>query len=159
VVVAIVSAFGFAAVLLLGEFLSETLGSSRSVFGGFLVSSVFWAVLQIFRGRPDTLLNPDFWPAILFLGVITTIAPFSLFVWGLGKIGAPASGITTTIEPVSGAVLAYIWLGQALTGFQIAGALAVIIGIALLQLERSSEPGVPEAFATPATADFERSGD
>jgi DME family drug/metabolite transporter len=143
VTVAVISAFGFAGALLLGEFLSETLGSASSVFGGFLVSSLFWATLQLFRGRPDTLLNPDFWPAILFLGVVTTIAPFSLFVWGLGKIGASAAGITSTLEPVGGAVLAYVWLGQSLSVVQILGGAAVVLGVALLQLEKDAT-GIPE---------------
>ena len=157
VAVAIVSAFGFAGVLLLGEFLDGNLGSAPSVFGGFLVSGVFWAGLQLVRGRPDTLLNRDFWLPILFLGIVTTIAPFSLFVWGLGRVGASPAGIISTLEPVSGALLAYMWLGQSLSAAQIAGAAAVVLGIGLLQLDRTPDPADAVGASAAETAPVTRS--
>jgi DME family drug/metabolite transporter len=144
VAIAVVSAFGFAGVLLLGEFLGRTVGSIPSVFGGFAVGAMFWSVVLLLRGRPETLLDPQFWPAIAFLGVATTIAPFSLFLWGLRVVGAAPAGIISTLEPVSGAMIAYLFLSQTLTGVQIVGAVAAVFGIALLQLKPSVDAPTEE---------------
>jgi drug/metabolite transporter (DMT)-like permease len=142
IAVAFASAVAFCAYVLFGETVGARLGSERSVLTGFVIAGVFWAIVQIVRGRPDTLLNSSFWPGIIFLGIVTTIAPFMLFLWGLGVVSASPAGIISTLEPVSGALLAYVWLRQSLSPAQIAGAIAVIVGIALLQ---SDVKPVPEA--------------
>jgi drug/metabolite transporter (DMT)-like permease len=108
----------------------------QAVLRGFIVASVLWVVVQAARGRPDTLLDPRFTFGVLFLAVATTIAPFLLFVWGLRRIRASDAGIVSTLEPLAAAVIAFAWLGQALSAWQIVGGVLVIIGIALVQAER-----------------------
>jgi drug/metabolite transporter, DME family len=142
IVLGLVSAVAFSAYVLFGENVGRLIGSERAVLAGFVIAGTFWLVVQIVRGRPQTLLDSSFWPGIVFLGVVTTIAPFMLFLWGLGVVSASPAGIISTLEPVSGALLAYLWLGQALSMSQIVGAVAVIVGIALLQ---SDVKPVPEA--------------
>lgn len=137
VVLALASAVSFAAYVLSGEKVEKRLGSERSVFAGFVVAGIFWAAVLAVQGRPDTLLDRSFLPGILFLGIATTIAPFLLFLWGLGIVSASPAGIISTLEPVSGAVLAYVWLGQALSVVQVIGSVAVIVAIALLQTVRA----------------------
>lgn len=139
VAIALASALGFATYVLIGEKVEKRMGSERSVLAGFVVAGIFWAIVLASQGRPDTLLNRSFIPGILFLGIATTIAPFLLFLWGLGIVSASPAGIISTLEPVSGAVLAYLWLGQALSWAQIAGAVAVIIGISVLQSQKRRE--------------------
>lgn len=133
--IAFASAVAFAAYILLGEFVGPNLGAERSVFYGFAVASAFWALVLGWRGRISTLLDPDFWPGLAFLGVAATIMPFLLFLWGLGVVRASPAGIISTLEPVSGAVIAYLWLGQSLSPAQVLGAAAVIAGIAVVQSE------------------------
>lgn len=147
VALALASAVAFATYLLSGEAVERGIGTERAVFYGFLVASIFWVLVQTVRGRPDTLLDPSFLPGIAFLAVATTIAPFLLFIWGLGRIKASAAGIASTLEPVSAALIAYLWLGQALTLLQIAGAGLVVIGIAVVQWERPERAVVPERAA------------
>jgi drug/metabolite transporter (DMT)-like permease len=130
------SAFAFATYMISGEFVGRSLGALQTVLRGFLVSSVVWIVTQIVRGRPDTLLDLRFLPAILFLAVATTIAPFLLFVWGLERIRASDAGIVSTLEPLTAAIIAYVWLGQTLSPWQLVGGALVISGIAIVQAER-----------------------
>src|SRR5581483_11674188 len=122
-VLSVAAAFSFATYMVSGEYVAKALGAQGSVLRGFCVASVLWMVVQAVRGRPDTLLTPRFWPGIAFLAVATTIAPFLLFVWGLERVRAHDAGIVSTLEPLTAAVLAFVWLGQSLSPVQILGGL------------------------------------
>ncbi len=135
-VIAGASAFAFATYMITGERVGRSLGALDAVLRGFLVSSAVWIVTQAVRGRPDTLLDPRFAAPIVFLAVATTIAPFLLFIWGLGRIRASDAGITSTLEPLTAAIIAFVWLGQSLSAWQIVGGALVIGGIAFVQVER-----------------------
>lgn len=138
------SAVTFAGYMLTGEKIGPMLGARRTLLAGFAVASVFWVMVQAARGRPETLLDPDFVPGVLVLAVVTTLIPFLLFLWGLERVGASRAGITSTLEPLTGAVIAFFWLGQTLDGWQLAGASMVVAGIGTIQLER---PQTPEVLA------------
>lgn len=133
---AVASAFSYATYMVSGERVGRALGAQRAVLRGFLVASALWLVVQIARGRPDTLLDPEFIPGVLFLAVATTIAPFLLFVWGLERVRASDASIVSTLEPLAAALIAFVWLGQRLSVVQLAGAVLVIAGIGLVQIER-----------------------
>ncbi len=148
---AAMSAVAFASYMVSGEGVGQRLAARDAVLRGFIVSSVLWAIVQVFRGRPDTLLDPDFIPGVLFLAVATTIAPFVLFVWGLQRIRASDAAIVSTLEPLAAAVIAFVWLDQTLSLWQVAGAVLVIVGIALVQRERAIPP-VPADVPAPGAA-------
>jgi len=134
-VLSVVAAVAFATYMVTGEHVARAIGSQGAVLRGFCVASVLWIVVQAIRGRPDTLLNPRFWPGIAFLAVATTIAPFLLFVWGLERVRASDAGIVSTLEPLTAALLAFVWLGQSLSLLQIVGGLLVVVGIGIVQVE------------------------
>lgn len=143
VAAAIASAFAFAAYILTGEYVERSAGPVGSLVRGFGIASVLWIVVQATRGRPDTLLDTSLLPGVLVLAVVATIIPFSLFLWGLARIGPSRAGIVSTLEPLSAAFLAYFWLDQSLGGLQIAGAALVVAGIAVVQAERTETAPVP----------------
>jgi len=143
VAAAIASAFAFASYIITGERVERAAGPVGSLARGFGVASVMWIVIQATRGRPDTLLEGSLLPGVLLLGVVATIIPFSLFLWGLARIGPSRAGIVSTLEPLSAAFLAYVWLEQSLSGIQIAGAALVVVGIAFVQSERVEVTPVP----------------
>jgi drug/metabolite transporter (DMT)-like permease len=47
--------------------------------------------------------------------------------------------IAASLEPVAAALIAWIWLGESLSGIQIAGGVLVLTALALLQERRSPE--------------------
>lgn len=144
------SAVAFAAYMVSGERLGRNVGADHAVFRGFVVASMFWACVQLVRGRPDTLLDASFIPGIFVLAIGTTLVPFLLFLWGLGHVDASRAGITSTLEPLTATVLAFVWLGQTLGALQLAGAAMVIVGVASLQLER---PQTAEVLAERAVVE------
>jgi DME family drug/metabolite transporter len=139
---AIASAFCYATYMVTGEHMGRALGARRAVLRGFLVASALWIVVQATRGRPDTLLDRRFILGAVFLAVATTIAPFLLFVWGLERVRVSDASIVSTLEPLAAAVIAFVWLGQRLSAWQLAGGVLVVVGIGLVQLERPLSPEV-----------------
>jgi drug/metabolite transporter, DME family len=57
---------------------------------------------------------------------------------------ATCAAIAATLEPVMGGMVAYLWLGQALTPVQIAGGALVIAAVVMLQTRRREIARAPE---------------
>jgi drug/metabolite transporter (DMT)-like permease len=116
---------------------------------GFLLASVFWAVVQPLHtfpiervdesvsllGRLEDLSLPV-WLLMAWLVVLGTIVPFALLAASLQHIPASRAAITAMFEPVAATVFAYAWLGESLTAAQLAGALVVLGAIVLAQTAR-----------------------
>lgn len=132
------SALAFGAYILVGERVERAVGPEGALLRGFAVAGVFWIAVQLTRGRPETLLDPSFIPGVIVIGVFATIVPFLLFLWGLGGVGASRAGIVSTLEPLSAALFAFVWLGQSLDAGQLAGAFMVVAGIAVVQSGRAA---------------------
>ena len=71
-----------------------------------------------------------------------TLGPYALYVKALSHIEAGHASIICMAEPAATAVLAYIILGERMEALQVIGAVAVIVGVLVLQLQ-------PKAFAEP----------
>jgi drug/metabolite transporter (DMT)-like permease len=80
---------------------------------------------------------------ILYVTVFGTLLPFFLFILALRHLQASQVGIITTLEPVVAATIAWIYLGDRLTAFQIVGGLLVLIAILMLRIKK-----VPRFFPT-----------
>jgi len=77
--------------------------------------------------------------------VLGTIAPFTLSISALKHLPATTVGIVATFEPVAAAVIAWVWLGEALVAVQILGGVVVLAGILLAETSRwgSAQAQVP----------------
>lgn len=135
---AVASAFLFASYTLLSESVVDTYGAVGVMFRGFVVSSLFWLAFQISQGFPAAVFAAANVPGILFVGVGGTLVPFLLLCWGIQQIRADRAAIAATLEPVIVTVLAWIWLGQALSFMQILGGILVILAVVSLQLRPST---------------------
>jgi drug/metabolite transporter (DMT)-like permease len=119
---------------------------------GMLFSSIFWAVLQPWWSFPSEIVDDDVsllgnlsehtlpvWLLMLSVVVLGTIVPFALLVGSLRHLPATRVGIAAMFEPVAAAIVAYLWLDEALGGLQLLGAGLVLAGILLAQTARSNE--------------------
>lgn len=116
---------------------------------GFLLASIFWAILQPWTsfpvervdesvsllGRLEDLSLPV-WLLMGWMVVLGTIVPFALLAASLRHIPASRAAITAMFEPVAATVFAFAWLGESLTAFQLIGALVVLGAILLAQTAR-----------------------
>jgi len=126
------SALAFASYLLIGEHLGRTLPAVTVMAWGFLVASIFWAVVQPWWSFP-THLSGDVWGKLVWVGIAGTAIPFLLEIAALKRAASGIIGVVATAEPVIGATAAWILLEQRLGALQILGGLMVVIAVASIQ--------------------------
>lgn len=71
------------------------------------------------------------WSVLLVLALVSQAGGQVLIAFGLGRLPASVSSVTLLWQPVVAALAAWVLLGEMLTTRQGAGALAVLVGIAL----------------------------
>jgi drug/metabolite transporter (DMT)-like permease len=87
------------------------------------------------------LMAPGTWPAPrealaigLVTGVLATLAPITLYTYGLRRLPASEASILLTFEPVIAFILAAAVLGESLAAGQWLGAISVLAGVILLSV-------------------------
>ena len=116
---------------------------------GFLFASILWAVLRPWWTFPGHVVGEDVslhghlssvhlpvWSLMAWMVLLGTIVPFGLLVGALRHISATRAGIVAMLEPVAGALVAWVWLGESLGGAQLVGAAIVLASIFLAQSAR-----------------------
>ena len=122
---------------------------ASTTFWAFVFASLLWAVVQpggaspsdAVRGRTSLLGNLDdvslpLWTLMLCMVVLGTIVPFVLVLSGLHHLPATRVGMVGMLEPVLAGVVAWAWLGEALSPVQLVGGAVVLAGIVLAQTSR-----------------------
>jgi drug/metabolite transporter (DMT)-like permease len=77
--------------------------------------------------------SPRIWVGFAVIVIFGTLVPFGLYLAGLARISAAQASVTSTLEPVVAAGVAFLALGEILAWPQLLGGLLVLGGIALLQ--------------------------
>ena len=149
VVLSFMSAFTFAAYLLLAEHAVGLRDPISLLVYGFLFASLFWAIAQPWWTFPfgevaehvsllgnlaDSTLPA--WALVLWMIVLGTIVPFILMVGSLQHLPATTVGMVAMLEPVLGAIVAWFWLGETLAAQQLVGGAIVLSAIFLAQSSR-----------------------
>jgi drug/metabolite transporter (DMT)-like permease len=94
--------------------------------------------------------DADAWaPAAAYL-TLTMIA-FWLFYTAVGRIGAPLASLLATLEPLLGVVLAWLLLGDPLSGGQVAGGALIITAVASLSVLAPATEEAVEAAEVAST--------
>lgn len=134
------AALSFAAYTLLSERVRAGYGTLGALWRGFTVASLFWIVVQVPLGWPARLFEPDTLAPVLYVGVFGTLVPFLLFVWAIGHVRSERASIAATLEPVLGALAAWLWLDQSLSPMQLAGGALVVVAVIVVQAAAPSPP-------------------
>lgn len=77
------------------------------------------------------------WRHILFVGVLNSGLPFLLFSFAVLHIPTGVSGILNATAPLTGAVVAWLWLKDRPGGSRVLGLVIGFVGVALLVLGKS----------------------
>ncbi|WP_124727118.1 DMT family transporter [Staphylospora marina] len=84
--------------------------------------------------RPEILLDPSVWSALLVTSVFATVLAF-IAQTHVQKYTSPARvALIFSLEPVFAALADYVWLGVTLTGRALAGCLLIFGGMLLSEL-------------------------
>jgi drug/metabolite transporter (DMT)-like permease len=116
---------------------------------GFLFAAAFWAIVQPWWSFPGDRISGSasllgrledvslpVWLLVGYVVVFGTVVPFILMITALRHVSATRAIILAMLEPVLAAVVAFAWLGEELSGIQIAGAILVLTGILVAQTAR-----------------------
>jgi drug/metabolite transporter (DMT)-like permease len=123
----------YAGYLVLSGELVQKVGAIRLTSYAMVVATAA-VLLQFVLLRPlENLLQPApvLWLSA-FNGLFCTVLPVFATMLAVARIGAGNTSITAMIGPVSTIVLGYIFLGEAITGWQLAGTALVLAGVFVL---------------------------
>ncbi len=134
------SAAAYAIYLLLSGEMVQRIGALRLVAYAMCVSTAA-CLLQFFLLRPAGMLvqpAPVYWLSLVN-GLLCTVAPVFMTMTAVQRIGAGIASQAGMIGPVSTLFLGAVILGEAITGWQLAGTALVLAGIYLLsRVKRAS---------------------
>lgn len=85
----------------------------------------------LLEGPPRLALTPGTWAAVLALGLGCSAATTPLWNWGLRTVPAGRASVFLNLEPLVGALLGVVVLGQGLSPFAVIGG-ALIVGAAVV---------------------------
>jgi drug/metabolite transporter (DMT)-like permease len=83
------------------------------------------------------------WLLVVWIVVLGAVVPFWLSIAALRHLAPTAAGLVATVEPVFASIVAWLWLEQVLSGWQVAGGAVVLTGIVLAQTARSAPAPSP----------------
>lgn len=91
-------------------------------------------VLLLARKLQDVIIH---WKPILIIGMINTAIPFVLFSYATVYLGAGLGSILNATAPMFGAIIAFLWLKESLSGLAIMGLIAGFCGVVMISLARA----------------------
>jgi drug/metabolite transporter (DMT)-like permease len=160
----LLAAVCLAAYYLLGERGTGTRDPVTLTCWSFVAAAVFWSLAApwwdfdpavLGESVPVSLgaLELPLWVLVAWIVVLGAIVPFWLSIASLRHLHPTTAGLVATVEPVFASVVAWLWVEQVLSGWQVAGGVVVLTGIGLAQTARSAPapsplPETPAALAS-----------
>ncbi len=120
--------------------------------GGIFIGTIFFGITSLTEEwwLLPAMSDPIFWANILFLGMIMTFLCFLLYFESIRNIGATRAGIFVSLIPVSGTILSFLVLNEAILSSFWLGLFLVTIGIVITNFpvsdreESAEEPTLPD---------------
>jgi drug/metabolite transporter (DMT)-like permease len=125
----VLAAFFYAGYLLTAKGLRRTMGTARLMGWSTLVTSVVLLAVTVAAGESLFTSSWRGWLVLLGLAWMSQVLGQGLIVYGLAHLPASFSSVGLLIQPVAAALLAWMLLGEALGAWQLAGGVAVLVGI------------------------------
>ena len=117
--------------------LTREMGSAQFTLVAMTAAGVALAISYGVRfGWAEIDMDTETWFWFLGLVVFVTVLPLYLIAEGVRRIGAQRGAIASTVGPPSAALLAIAFLGEVVTGGQLAGITLIVGGILALELRR-----------------------
>ncbi len=129
----LVAALTTAIYFLIGERYTRELGSTRfAAIGMSSAALVLAAHFAVFRSWSEiAALGTHEWMLLVILAIACMFVPGLMQAEGVRRVGAQSGAIGSTVGPVTTIVLAALFLGERLNGWQMLGS-AMIVGSVLL---------------------------
>jgi drug/metabolite transporter (DMT)-like permease len=99
------------------------------------LGALFLLPLLIWRGQAPLLRRH--WLPVLFVGLLNSGIPFTLFAFALLSITTGLSSIINASVPMFGALVAWLWLGERPGRWRIIGLVLGFVGVSLLAWDQA----------------------
>lgn len=130
------AAASYAIYLVTGTEVIQRIGSMRFTAYSMIVASAICLVqFAVFRPLAALDLPMPVYGSAIIMAVGCTVIPIFMTSEALKRIGANQFAIMGTLGPVTTIAFGYLGLDESLTPIQIAGAIAVIIGVVIVTLK------------------------
>jgi drug/metabolite transporter (DMT)-like permease len=151
---ALLAALCLATYYLMGERGTGTRDPVTLTCWSFVAAAVFWSIAAPWwTFDPSVLaervpmsigaLELPLWVLVAWIVVLGAIVPFWLSITALRHLHPTAAGLVATVEPVFASVVAWAWLEQVLSTWQVLGGVVVLTGIVLAQTARATPVPTP----------------
>jgi drug/metabolite transporter (DMT)-like permease len=164
VAAALVAALCLATYYLMGERGTVSRDPVTLTCWSFVAAAVFWSIAAPWWAFDAGLLGErvplsigsaelPLWMLVAWIVAFGAIVPFWLSIAALRHLPPTTAGLVATVEPVFASFVAWLWLEQVLTGWQVLGGAVVLTGIVLAQTARTTPvptavPETPAALAS-----------
>jgi drug/metabolite transporter (DMT)-like permease len=147
------AALGAAGYFLIGEHGANTIAPLGLVTWGLVVGSVAITALAPPWSLPGDILASDVpfgawhvpvWSLLVACAVVSTAIAYVLSISSMRYLPANVISVLAVCEPIMATVLAWLFLGQALTLVQVIGAAVLLAGATVAQLASRRQPVRPE---------------
>ena len=161
---ALLAAICLATYYLMGERGTTTRDPVALTCWSFVAAAVFWAFAApwwsfdagvLAERVPVSVgsLELPLWLLVVWIVVMGAVVPFWLSIAALRHLAPTAAGLVATVEPVFASVVAWLWVEQVLSGWQVLGGAIVLAGIVLAQTARATPtpsvlPETPAALSS-----------
>ena len=123
-------AVAYAGYIVLSSRLIPTVGASLFNSLAMLAASAGVLMHYFFLGRQSILtVSSEAWKYGLLMAIFATVIPSYLITESIKRIGGGHTAIIASIGPVSTILMAYWWLEEPVTVWQIAGTILILVGV------------------------------
>ncbi|MGY1705212.1 EamA family transporter [Geodermatophilus sp. SYSU D00697] len=160
VAAALTAAVCLATYYLMGERGTATRDPVALTCWSFVAAALFWSVAAPWWSfEAGVLAEPvpvsvgalevPLWVLVVWIVVLGAMVPFWLSVAALRHLSPTTAGLVATVEPVFASVVAWLWVEQVLSGWQVLGGFVVLVGIGLAQTARGAASPAPAPARAP----------
>jgi drug/metabolite transporter (DMT)-like permease len=129
--------------LIVGNSMVVKLGSMRfTAYASTSASCFVIAHFLVTRSTAQLEVAHEVYALTLLMAVASTVMPLWLTAEGLKRIGPNQVSLVASIGPISTIALAYFFLGEPVTSFQLVGAALVLAGVMLVSLKAELQPAI-----------------
>jgi drug/metabolite transporter (DMT)-like permease len=111
-------------------------GCSMAI-GSALYTPLAWTVLRELAWRD---VSAGAWLAVGFSAVFALCVAYMIWYTALQRLGNTRTSVYSNMVPIVAMLVARLWLGEQIGALKIAGAAAIILGVALTKLQFEVRP-------------------
>jgi drug/metabolite transporter (DMT)-like permease len=135
------SAITYATYLVAGSQLVHKFGSMRfTAYASLIATGFVIAHFLAIRPLQALVVVQEVYLLVAVLAVFATVLPLWLMAEGLKRIGANQVSLVGCVGPMATMAFAWMFLGEAMTAVQLAGAALVLAGVLIISLKPQARP-------------------